>query len=270
MRDPQVAAVPSDADPAVAACGTGATCRGGGLDVGPPSQAGSMPTTSSGTCSTTSRSSTGSTGSGWASGSSRRRRAGRRGPPRWSRSTPSTTSSSTCSPVRRSGRWTRSSPWAARCARPGACPIGLPRVQVGGWDVDRTAAAERALVGAAVVPWRPAAGAYIVVERVDPGVGLDDHLAALTSVDGVAGVWTLLGGGGPSTPPRVHRRSDPDRLLPRRAARRGGRGWGPCSGRPMGGAGRHAPAGRAVRCGRPLRVGSPPAVDPAFGSGRVR
>ncbi len=75
----------------------------------------------------------------------------------------------------------------------GRMPIGLPRVQVGGWDVDRTAAAERALVGAAVVPWRPAAGAYIVVERVDPGVGLDDHLAALTSVDGVAGVWRYSG-----------------------------------------------------------------------------
>jgi hypothetical protein len=78
----------------------------------------------------------------------------------------------------------------------GRMPMRLPRVQVGGWDLVGTAAADRALVGAAVVPWRPASGVYLLVERVEgsesPG---DEGLEALVEVPGVIGAWAYAGSG---------------------------------------------------------------------------
>jgi hypothetical protein len=78
----------------------------------------------------------------------------------------------------------------------GRMPLGLPRVQVGGWTLAATVAAERVLVGGAVVPWRPASGVYVIVERHPAGQaaraldGLDDLVAAA----GVAGAWCWVGG----------------------------------------------------------------------------
>jgi hypothetical protein len=73
----------------------------------------------------------------------------------------------------------------------GRRPITLPRVQVGGWDLVGSLAARRVLVGEAVLPWRPAAGVYVLVEQVGaaPASDLADGLDALVAVAGVAGVW---------------------------------------------------------------------------------
>jgi hypothetical protein len=77
----------------------------------------------------------------------------------------------------------------------GRMPIALPRVQVGGWNLERTVAAPRVLVGAGVVPWRPASGAYVLVEQVGAGrdAGLSDRVDALVATPGVAGVWWYSG-----------------------------------------------------------------------------
>jgi hypothetical protein len=72
----------------------------------------------------------------------------------------------------------------------GRMPISLPSVQLGGWDLSEVAAAERVLVDAAVVPWRPATGAYLVIEA-EAGT----PLAALAAVPGVAGGWRYAGTG---------------------------------------------------------------------------
>ena len=61
-------------------------------------------------------------------------------------------------------------------------------VEFGAWRVDDRRAAERALVRAEVVPWRPSTGAYLVVE--DDDVGPAD-LDALVAADGVAGGWSF-------------------------------------------------------------------------------
>ena len=83
----------------------------------------------------------------------------------------------------------------AALRRAGRMPIGLPWVQVGGWDLIGAAATPRALVGAAVVPWRPATGAYVLVERRPDGHGASPSEAnALLAVDGVVGAWTWGGG----------------------------------------------------------------------------
>lgn len=77
----------------------------------------------------------------------------------------------------------------------GRMPVLLPRVQVGGWTLERTVAAPRVLVGASVLPWRPTAGVYVLIERV--GDGADDSTEgrpeALVAVPGVAGVWSWTG-----------------------------------------------------------------------------
>ncbi|MGZ4692709.1 MAG: hypothetical protein ACXWA3_03685 [Acidimicrobiales bacterium] len=77
----------------------------------------------------------------------------------------------------------------------GRMPIVLPRVQVGGWDLDGAVAADRVLVGAAVLPWRPTKGVYALVERVDAGDGTrpGERLGDLVAVAGVAGAWGYAG-----------------------------------------------------------------------------
>ena len=81
----------------------------------------------------------------------------------------------------------------------GRMPTLLPRVQVGGWTLDGVMAADRVLVGAAVLPWRPARGVYILIERlddastVDPADGPGDRLDGLVDVAGVAGAWCWSG-----------------------------------------------------------------------------
>ena len=65
----------------------------------------------------------------------------------------------------------------------GRTPYVLPAVQRGVYGVDGVAAAPRAKVGADVLPWWPAEGAYVLVERGEAG-GAD-----LLGVDGIAGAW---------------------------------------------------------------------------------
>ncbi len=65
----------------------------------------------------------------------------------------------------------------------GRMPHRLPSVEIGVWDVAGMAAAPRVEIGADVLPWRPARGAYLLVEPSGAPAG------ALVDVDGVAGVW---------------------------------------------------------------------------------
>lgn len=92
----------------------------------------------------------------------------------------------------------------ATLRRAGRMPIALPRVQVGGWNLATTLASSRALVGAAVLPWRPSTGAYVLIDSCDDAVRDDPlDLEALVAVEGVAGAWRWLG-----SPPR-HDRLEP-------------------------------------------------------------
>ena len=72
----------------------------------------------------------------------------------------------------------------------GRMPLRLPAVELGGYELMDRCASERALIGAEVVPWRPARGAYYVIERGEEH--LDLH--ALCDVPGVAGAWRYHGG----------------------------------------------------------------------------
>jgi len=59
----------------------------------------------------------------------------------------------------------------------------------GAFRVAGTAAAPRVLVRPEVLPWRPATGAYVVVQPAGAsGVALDE----LTAVPGVAGAWSFV------------------------------------------------------------------------------
>ncbi|WP_396930661.1 hypothetical protein [Mycolicibacterium sp.] len=60
----------------------------------------------------------------------------------------------------------------------------LPPVERGVYDVQSRRAADRVKVGAHVLPWWPATGVYVLLER---GAAPTDHLL---DVDGVAGAWT--------------------------------------------------------------------------------
>jgi hypothetical protein len=83
-------------------------------------------------------------------------------------------------------------PLGGALRRIGRMPMLLPRVMVGGWELVGARAAPRVLVGASVVPWRPATGVYAIVERIRgpvPGGGLDE----LVAVPGVAGAWCWAG-----------------------------------------------------------------------------
>ena len=52
--------------------------------------------------------------------------------------------------------------------------------------MERTAAAPRIKVGAEVLPWWPAVGAYVLVEQGQAAA------AELVEVPGVGGIWTVL------------------------------------------------------------------------------
>lgn len=69
----------------------------------------------------------------------------------------------------------------------GRMPLRLPSVEYMATDLAGKAAAPRAVAGADVIPWRPALGVYLVIER---GHAPADDLAALP---GVAGVWWYHG-----------------------------------------------------------------------------
>jgi hypothetical protein len=62
-------------------------------------------------------------------------------------------------------------------------PLRLPSVDTNAYVVNGRVAASRVVAGADVIPWRPALGAYLVLERGEAAAD------ALCAVDGVAGVW---------------------------------------------------------------------------------
>src|SRR5262245_45701567 len=71
----------------------------------------------------------------------------------------------------------------AALAKGGRMPLRLPNVELAAYRLDGTDAAPRVCVGADVIPWRPALGVYLLVERgATPA-------SALVDVPGVAGVW---------------------------------------------------------------------------------
>ena len=72
---------------------------------------------------------------------------------------------------------------ATTLAEAGRMSWRLPSVEVGTYDLAGTAAAGRIDVSAAVLPWRPVTGVYLLVERGEASAG------ALTDVSGVAGAW---------------------------------------------------------------------------------
>jgi hypothetical protein len=69
----------------------------------------------------------------------------------------------------------------------GRMPLRLPAVELGGHRLDRALAAPRVLAGADVLPWRPARGAYLLIEE---GAPVPVHLV---DVPGVAGLWSWTG-----------------------------------------------------------------------------
>lgn len=62
----------------------------------------------------------------------------------------------------------------------------LPPVERGVYDVQRKAAAPRVKVGSDVLPWLPARGVFLLVERGS------SSLPPLIELDGVTGVWSAL------------------------------------------------------------------------------
>ncbi|MCU1380925.1 MAG: hypothetical protein JWN29_3908 [Acidimicrobiales bacterium] len=69
----------------------------------------------------------------------------------------------------------------------GRMPLRLPGVELGGYRLAATVAARRVLAGADVLPWRPARGAYLLVEEGG------QVPAELVEVPGVAGLWSWEG-----------------------------------------------------------------------------
>jgi hypothetical protein len=72
----------------------------------------------------------------------------------------------------------------------GRMPLRLPPVELGGYQLVGRSASPRIVAGADVLPWRPARGAYLLIERG----GADNDLADLVDVPGVAGTWRFRGG----------------------------------------------------------------------------
>ena len=70
----------------------------------------------------------------------------------------------------------------------GRMPVMLPPVELAGYELTGKVAAPRVLVGADVLPWRPARGVYLLLER-----GPLATTEALVEVPGVAGAWSYEG-----------------------------------------------------------------------------
>ena len=83
----------------------------------------------------------------------------------------------------------------AAMAEAGRSPFILPPVERAVYHLDGTVAAPRIKVGADVLPWWPAKGVYLIIERGDASP------AALVDVAGIGGVW--WGGAMPMDPPYV-------------------------------------------------------------------
>ena len=214
---------PSDATPAVAEHGVGGRGRVGGVDVAASRRRRGRRVPRVAPARPPARAVPADRAAISVSGGSRPRRAGRRGPRRSRPSTSSTTSSSTCSPSPSSPPSTASSPSAARSAGPAACPSPCRGCRWVAGSSTACVAADRVLVGAAVLPWRPARGAYVLVEQVASRCRRARSRSWRSPASPARGA-----GSAPrrARAPRGHRGPDAHRLLPRRRARRGRRrGW---------------------------------------------
>jgi hypothetical protein len=76
---------------------------------------------------------------------------------------------------------------SAALHRAGRTPFVLPPVERGVYEVSERRVDPAVLVGADVLPWWPASGVYLVVERA--GEAMPD---AVTGVPGVAGAWSAI------------------------------------------------------------------------------
>jgi hypothetical protein len=74
----------------------------------------------------------------------------------------------------------------------GRRPFRLPSVRAAYFELAGKAAARSAIAGADVIPWRPARGVFLIVER-----GAQSP-ATLTDIPGVAGVWWHRGADAPA------------------------------------------------------------------------
>ena len=72
----------------------------------------------------------------------------------------------------------------------GRMPLRLPPVELGGYELVERYASPRVLVRDKVLPWRPARGVYLVIERGKERA----ELSTLCDVPGVAGAWRYHGG----------------------------------------------------------------------------
>jgi hypothetical protein len=84
-------------------------------------------------------------------------------------------------------------------------PLRPPQVYVGLFGLAGKVAAPRVVAGADVMPWRPARGVYLIVERTLDQSGDDRpaQLDSLVALDGVAGVWRYEGGFADRNPAQV-------------------------------------------------------------------
>ena len=67
------------------------------------------------------------------------------------------------------------------------------QIHIGVYDVVAKVASRNALVGASVIPWRPARGVYVLIEVVSIGGERAEVLADLAQEPGVAGMWGFRG-----------------------------------------------------------------------------
>jgi hypothetical protein len=82
----------------------------------------------------------------------------------------------------------------ARWFGAGVTSSSVRRSHLGYYRLVGRVASPAALVGAAVLPWRPARGVYLLVERGSEEGGSTPNLADLTGLPGVAGLWHYRGG----------------------------------------------------------------------------
>lgn len=97
-------------------------------------------------------------------------------------------------------------------AAAGRQPLSLPRVQSGAYVVLDRRANPRGTLGAYAVPWRPASGIYLTVEKTpqdnEAWAAHSQALGRLVELDGVAGAWRYAG-----MRQELPFRSDPNELV---------------------------------------------------------
>ena len=90
-------------------------------------------------------------------------------------------------------------------AEAGRFPVARPSLHLSALALRCCLASPAALVSPEVLPWRPHRGVLLAVEEPRAGVDLDDDLAALVQVSGVAGVWEFVSTDRWSLPERMAR-----------------------------------------------------------------